>query len=296
MRLVQFESMESCLGRSMKDQPIHFYNTQGPSPAAYLEANVEAPILDMALGQMNHAEATWRAMVNFRVATGSLHIQFCPGSRAALRDPAWLAASWGNAEDEFVTLRFAISEEPSMGGLVTETDLKDAETLLKELEDEASPKSTAKLTLDAIRMFSLALDQSMWHHALFLLWQTAEVMTLPINSRGNHDELCKRLALLGNLTDQQACRHYELALRDIKQLRNDIAHAGASGAVQDMDVRLLIAKCQEAIWWLIQNRNRFPAADDLWAYFRAASVSHQEFERMRHVHSQIAGLRGDDTK
>lgn len=291
LRLARFESLEACIGPFPQDGQIHAYNTQGEAPSAYLEATIDTPIPDIALWQMVEAVTTWRAAVNFWAATSSLSIQFTPGPRATIREPMWVAVCSSQPESSLATHRFITPEYVPPAGDLSDQDLHFGESLLTELSAEAETGSTARLALDAVRMFGIALDQSMWHHTLFLLWQVAELLTLPPGERGNHDELCKRLALLSDIRDDQASRLALLALRDIKHLRNDVAHAAASGTVHDSDIRFLDSRCKEAIWWLIRNRLRFPTKDHLWTYFRLAPLSADESKRMQIVQAGIDELR-----
>lgn len=300
LSLKPFTTAEECLGRPVcspnqeltKESVGAIYAMHGPKPLAFAEAAYEAPDETRCLNAMMDAFTLWRSAINFVAGSFELGIQFVPQARAVLPPPRWVAAIDSSAGNRLHAHRLILpgDAEPHVRDISADRFHFTA-GILKELGGDAVEGSTSGLTLDGIRLYGLSMDQPRWYLATMVLWQLAELLTLIDGQRDRHDEVCRRLVLLGSQDDAQTRKHKAAALRDIMELRHGIVHRAQINSVDGSDVGFLDRCCKDALWWLIKHHAKFPRAVDLKVYLRHGLMSEPDLDRIRHVLGQMPSLK-----
>ncbi|MEQ9437679.1 MAG: hypothetical protein RIG62_01480 [Cyclobacteriaceae bacterium] len=125
-----------------------------------------------------------------------------------------------------------------------------------EINDENSIES---LMADCFRLYGQSMDSIHDYQAFISLWQIAERITLNAKSQ----EVADKLNALNK--DKLPGSRSKYSLNILAKKRNDIVHRGIHNLDED-DLTILKLNCENALQWLIHNRDQIKTIEHLEAF------------------------------
>ena len=150
--------------------------------------------------------------------------------------------------------------------------------LLRLLREPTPANDIRSLIADCLRLYGDALDATRDYWAFLGFWQVLERAALVEESGGVTKEIAKRIRwLVGPLGLPGT--GYEHSLLKLGKLRNDLAHAGRSEAINETDVNMLWTIADQVIMRLIRTRRVFfPRVGVLRAAYKMRSMTAADLE------------------
>jgi len=153
-------------------------------------------------------------------------------------------------------------------------------------EEPGSPKSTARLITNCLRLYSEAMDATWNYRCLLALWQLAEALTLSDSFGGETKTVVYRLARFGE-GKGLAGSGYRHALRRIASKGNDIVHRGIYTNIRDEDVNILKLACEEALVWAMYTQQDLPTISHIEMYYRFCDLNNADVEAAKNAIAYI---------
>lgn len=238
------------------------------------------PVYDFYRGLLEYVHGFW-SWTHF----------FAGPPKARVRFPLWpwmLATSTGKPME---LIEFITDEPPSPPPNTLEikrwTEL--AEVAAKFANDPPNG-TTVALLVDALRLYSQALDERFRHTCLLGLWQMAETLTMSGQFGGKTDVVCARLV---TIIDKRL-RPEPVGLSEILQViakkRNRIVHHGVHDDVDDEDINILKSVCEMSLWCILRDAEKLPTQEHLEHYLRFRPRPRDELKVMSEANAWVHEL------
>jgi hypothetical protein len=190
------------------------------------------------------------------------------------------------AEDRFwkqhgLEYFFPVGEQKPPESL-SDSDMESIRFVLAPLINSPDKRSTARVVVDALRLYSQAVEQPYTYASVLHFWQMAEALTLAEESRGDTSRVAKRLAITAQAVLGERIG-LEQFLRDVGDRRNDIVHRGLHTVVDDEALGVLRACCEACLNWIIRSAPELPSVDHIERFYTIA----KETEGQRALRKEV---------
>jgi len=276
--------IEGAFSREYRPAPDQFptvclsFSAEGVNQ--YAAWNRAAPVYDFFRGLLEYVHGFW-----------SWSHQWGGPLKARVRFPLWpwtLAAITGKPME---LVEFFTDEPPSSHPNALEA--KRWAELIKvaaKFADDPPKGTTLALLVDALRLYSQALDERFRHTCLLGLWQMGETLTLSHRFNGDTKTVTARLvAMIDGRLKPEPIGLPEI-LRDIADKRNRIVHHGVHDDVDDEDINILKSVCEMSLWCAFHDAEKLPTQDHLNHYLTLRARPRAELEVMGEAMSWVHEL------
>lgn len=157
---------------------------------------------------------------------------------------------------------------PSFAVPLSRKFMTGLQRLCESLPDETEERSTERVLTDALRVYSLALEQQSYAATMLGFWQLAECLVLAPEERDTKGEVVRRLASFERDLGGEQHETLEYCLRVIKKKRNEYVHDAIESSNDD-EINVLKDVCERVLWWLIKHKDQLPTVQhvaDWWKY------------------------------
>ena len=271
--------------------PTEFWSatrcTDWPAPEVYVTSEVEASSWQDAWRVLEPAFDVFKGFAEFRYSLG--HRRWGgDGPRANLPHPKYYIAFDGNETVQGTT--FVVSEhEVTQPIEITEDyieDLKNESDGLKKVPDESSVDS---LIVDALRLYSQAMDERFKEGRFLGFWQMLETVALSGRVNGKTSKIRSRVAWHGDRLGLPGTG-IRKRLDKLADKRNDLVHRGIRNASDD-DTNVLKLIAETAVDWLQSEREELSTKHHLDLYYQFRTTGNSSLDKTQDVLTLIKANR-----
>lgn len=195
--------------------------------------------------------------------------------RALIPHPKWYLA---RNESESVELSTFIVSDNEFNDYITISadDLEKWQNRSDFMKEEPPGNSTRALIVDALRLYSQAMDDRFRDGCFLGLWQVLEVIALSDEVNGRTDKICSRIQWHSDHLDLPGSG-IRYTLKCLSEKRNDLVHRGVR-SIDDDDVNVLKTIVEVSLSWLIGVMDELTTTHHLSAYYEYRTSGDTEID------------------
>jgi len=165
-------------------------------------------------------------------------------------------------------------------------ELEDESDALKSVPDEGSVDS---LIVDALRLYSQAMDERFKEGRFLGFWQMLETVALSGRVNGKTSKICSRVAWHGDRLGLPGTG-IKKRLEKLADKRNDLVHRGIRNASDD-DTNVLKLIAEIAVDWLQDVRGELYTKHHLDLYYQFRTAGNSSLDKRQDVLTFIKAKR-----
>lgn len=223
------------------------------------------PAFDSLRGELELTQGYMRSML----------LRFPEGPLRSIPHPPWMLA-YDKADKHVEPIDFLVTEAELEPGtrftLKQELVAAVRKNLRRFVRTPASEKDTRALIVDALRLYTQALDAPRLHQQFLGLWQCAECLTMASTYGGDGRRTSARLATLARRSNLDTSRLADV-LKELYEYRNKIVHHGEHGQVDQDEVNFLKNCCELGLTWLMGRAHKIRTQPQLEWFYQFEALS-----------------------
>lgn len=263
--------------------PRDFYSAtrceKWPAAEVYVASEVKASSWQDAWRVLEPAFDVFKGFAEFQYSLG--HRSWGgDGPQANLPHPRYYIAFDGHETAQGTT--FVVAEnEVTQPIEVTNDYIEDLEENSEALKEVPSEDSVESLIVDALRLYSQAMDERFKGGRFLGFWQMLEKVALSDRVNGKTSKICSRVAWHGDRLGLPGTGIRE-RLDRLADKRNDLVHRGIRN-VNDDDTNVLKLIAETAVEWLKAEREEISTKHHLNLYYQLRTKSNSSLEKRQDV-------------
>lgn len=227
------------------------------------------PAFDSLRGELELTQGYMRSM-----------LRFPEGALRSIPHPPWMLA-YDKADKHVEPIDFLVTEAELEPGtrftLKQELVAAVRKNLRRFVRTPASEKDTRALIVDALRLYTQALDAPRLHQQFLGLWQCAECLTMGSAHHGDGNRTSARLAALARDWSLDTS-HLVDVLKELYGHRNRIVHHGEHGQLDQDDVNFLKNCCEWGLSGIMEHGRRIRTQAQLEWFYQFENLGQTEFK------------------
>lgn len=241
------------------------------------------PAFDSLRGELELTQGYMRSM-----------LRFPEGPLRSIPHPPWMLA-YDKADKHVEPIDFLVTEaelEPN-ARFTLKQELLDAvkDNLRRFVHTPESENDMHALIVDALRLYTQALDAPRHYQQFLGLWRCAECLTMASTYGGDGRRTSARLATLARRSNLDTSRLPDV-LKELYEYRNKIVHHGEHGQLDQDDVNFLKNCCEWGLVWIMEHERRIRTQAQLDWFYQFESRSPTELKALNGAITVIQRRRG----
>jgi len=216
-------------------------------------------------------EASFDALKGFIEYWHNLGVRRWGGDdpRAVIPHPKWYLVQGEQGDVELGS--FIVSDnEVDSPVVLSEEDLDDIREASDFMRDQPSDKSTKSLIVDALRLYSQALDDRFRDGCFLGLWQVLEAVALSDRVNGKTSKIRSRVEWHDQYLELPGSG-VKYILKSLAEKRNELVHRGVRN-IEDSDLNVIKMISESALSWLIGVKSDLKTVGQLNTYYKYRTV------------------------
>jgi hypothetical protein len=160
----------------------------------------------------------------------------------------------------------------------------------RQLRGEPQSDSTRLLVVDALRLYSQAMDARFNYGCFLGLWQLAESIVLSRSFGGEAVKVADRITKVG-MPSGLIASGWRHTLRRFAEKRNDVVHRGLHD-IKEEEINILKLAVSFSLLWLLRQLNSLPTTVHLEQFYRLSETNEAQLCAMKHCINQLTRKRG----